>query len=74
MEKRISKRFIRDQASMDKNIYIDNDANVATLGAFYFDADGKTTNLTCAIFYTRHWYSRKALFLLHKICQKLFKK
>ncbi|MDR2252092.1 MAG: ROK family protein [Endomicrobium sp.] len=35
------------ETSMDKNVYIDNDANVATLGAFYLDADGKATNLAC---------------------------
>jgi glucokinase len=35
------------ERSMSRNVYIDNDANVATLGAFYLDADGKATNLAC---------------------------
>jgi glucokinase len=35
------------ETSMSKKCFIDNDANVATIGAFYLDADGKATNLVC---------------------------
>jgi glucokinase len=35
------------ETSMHKKVYIDNDANVASLGAFYLDTDGKATNLAC---------------------------
>jgi glucokinase len=30
-----------------KKIYVDNDANAASIGAFYLDAKGKTTDLVC---------------------------
>jgi glucokinase len=35
------------ETSMSRNVYIDNDANVASLGAFYLDADDKVANLAC---------------------------
>ncbi|MDR2817846.1 MAG: ROK family protein [Endomicrobium sp.] len=35
------------ETSMSRSVYIDNDANVATLGAFYLDADDKVANLVC---------------------------
>jgi glucokinase len=33
------------ESEIGKKVYIDNDANVAALGAFYIDAGGKATNL-----------------------------
>jgi glucokinase len=35
------------ETSMSRKCFIDNDANVATIGAFYLDANGKATNLAC---------------------------
>jgi glucokinase len=45
--KNVPLKKLLEQKMGDKEIYIDNDANTASLGAFWLDADGKSDNLIC---------------------------